>query len=161
MKRAFSFAALMVACLLTLGLISACDDDDDPTGPAATTGSISGTVTFLGTWPASGNVQVSVYSSYPPMGPPDGFTDPIPAGASYNFKIEGLDPGNYAAVVVGWRDPAMPASAVCNGIYWVNPDSVGVAANCVPEPPGPMGVTVQVGKDQSGVNITADLDLVP
>ncbi len=41
------------------------------------------------------------------------------------------------------------------------PDSVGIDLQCMPTAPGPIPVTVQAGKDKSGLNITADLSIIP
>jgi hypothetical protein len=165
MKRLFAFGALLVAGAVTLATLSACNDNSSPTGTGAKTGSISGKVTFKGPWPSKGQVQVSVFSTFPPSGPPDGYTDPIPPedSLSYNFKIVGLDPGAYAAVLVGWLDPTgTPGmNETCNGVYWMYPDSVGINVQCAPTAPGPIPVTVQAGQNKGGLNITADLSIIP
>lgn len=161
MKPVFSRRLLLAGlCSLALAAVAACDDDDDAPTTPTNTGSISGTVTFVGNWPASGNVQISLFSTFPPMGPPDAFTDPIPQGATYDFRLDGIEPGTYAALVVGWRDDALPppANATCNGMYWIYPDSVGIAANCVPDAPGPSPVTVVKGVVLQNLDMTADLE---
>ena len=50
MKRLFGFIGTAALIIMALSFVPACDDDDDnPATP--TTGSISGTVDFRGTWP--------------------------------------------------------------------------------------------------------------
>ncbi|HXV13443.1 MAG TPA: hypothetical protein VEC56_04495 [Candidatus Krumholzibacteria bacterium] len=160
MKRLF-YPLAIAGLAMTLAFLPACDDDDDnPMGGGPTTGTVAGTVTFEGTWPSVGNVQISVYSTYPPMGPPDAFTDPIPAGTSYDYSIAGLDPGDYAAILVGWRDPADPPGAKVIGMYWAFVDSVAVDGNGDPVGP-PSAVTVEAGQTESNLDITANLDVAP
>jgi hypothetical protein len=165
------FYALTIACLATtLAVLPACDDDDDPMTPGGpTTGSVSGTVTFTGTWPSVGDVQVSIYSSIVsppgvPGGPPDGFTEPLNSATdypTYNYTLEGLDPGDYAAIFVGWRDPADPPGAKLIGVYWVYVDSLGIAGSGLPKAPGPATVSIDAGDNLTDLDIVADLDLAP
>ena len=170
MKRVFSLLAVTGALILTAASFYACGDNS--TGSNGPTGSVSGKVTFLntGAWPASGNVQVSVYSSLPsdgvPAGPPDGYTNAItPGSADYSYRIPGLDLGHYVAVFVSWRNPAVPGSATLLGVYWAYPDSVGVASNgtkIAPQAPGPTGVNLtKSNPDVAGLDFVADLSLSP
>jgi hypothetical protein len=163
LTRAVTFATL-------LGVLWGCDDEDNPTdGDGNGTGSVVGTVTFRGTWPGTGDVQVSIFSTLMtppgvPGGPPDAFTDPLNPATdfpTYNYKLEGLDPGEYAAIFVGWRDPANPTGAKLIGMYWIDPDSVGIAANGLPKAPGPSSVSIDEGENKTGLDVTADLDLAP
>jgi hypothetical protein len=164
----FTFAAFLAAIL---AVTAGCgDDDDNPTnGDGDETGSVAGTVTFQGTWPATGDVQVSIFSTLVtppgvPGGPPEAFTDPLDSATdfpTYHYKLEGLDPGEYAAIFVGWRDPANPTGAKLIGTYWIYPDSVGIAMSGLPQPPGPSSITIDAGQDRTGLNIVADLDLAP
>lgn len=168
MKR---FARLMM-CVAAIGLVTvaACDDDEGGgTGPARTTGTVSGTVTFQGNWPTTGDVQISVYTNlsppWVPMGPPETQTEPITGSpATYDYKFEGLDKASYSAVFVGWRDPANPMGAMLIGMYWLHPDSVGVAdvgGGCVLPSEQPTGFVIEDGHlDHTGFDITADLDLI-
>ncbi len=161
MKRLFHGLAIAVAMATLIGMLPACDDDNNPAGGGPTTGTVSGTVTFNGTWPTTGDVQISVFSTFPPPpGPPDAFTDPIPAAASYDYQIGGLEPGDYAAIVVGWRDPGNPSAAEILGMYWAFVDSVAVDSNG--DPRGfPLPVTVEAGQTEDNLDITADLDVAP
>ncbi len=153
---------LVVFILITLlPLLYGCSEDKKPTD-GGEFGEISGTVTFVGTWPSTGEVQVSIWSTWPPAGPPAAATDPLTAGtAVQSYKIEGLSKGTYTAVTVGWRDPANPAGAKVLGIYWEKSDSLGVDSNGNPTVQ-PMPIEVSEGKlVWSNVDIKADLDIVP
>ena len=158
MKLPFRLFAMAVALAATVGMISACNDDNNPAMP--TTGTIAGTVAFLGTWPTTGQVQVSVFLNWPPTGPPDAYSDPIAAGTSYDYRFDGLDPASYAAIVVGWLDPNLPpGQEKILGMY-CDCDTVAVDVSGNPEGM-PVAVTVQAGKTKSAVNIAADLDVAP
>ena len=170
MKRLLGVIGSVALIMLVLSAVPACDDDDDnPINPNPTTGTVSGTVTFGGTWPSTGDVQVSMYSTIMnppgvPAGPPDAFTDPLNSATdfpTYNYSFEGLDPGDYAAIFVGWRDPADPPGARLIGVYWIYVDSLGIAASGLPKPPGPSSVSVDAGDNLTGRDIVADLDLAP
>ena len=160
MKRLFGLISLAALLMFALSSVPACDDDDDNT-VLPTTGSIAGTVDFRGTWPSTGQVQVSVFQTYPPSGPPDAFTDPISQTTSYNYRFDGLDPANYAAVVVGWLDPNLPpGQEKILGYYWANPDSVAVDGNGTPQVL-PLSVDVEAGETKNNVDMAADLDVAP
>ncbi len=170
MKRPFRLLAIAVVLATTLGMLSACDDDEDnPMDGGPTTGKVSGTVNFTGTWPTTGDVQVSIYSTLMtppgvPGGPPDAFTEPlIPATdyPTYNYTLEGLDPGDYAAIFVGWRDPANPSGAKLLGMHWIYVDSLGIAVSGLPKAPGPTTISVDAGDNITNLDIEADLGLIP
>jgi hypothetical protein len=151
MKRVFSRRVAAALCALALASVAGCGDDSNPaSGDPANTGSVSGTVSFTGAWPATGDIQIAVYSTLPPAGPPDGYTNPLnptvvcPAGSScppFDFTISGLDPGTYDGIIVSWRDPSDPLSAEIIGDYQ-----------------GSTPVTVIKGETATGFDILADLD---
>jgi hypothetical protein len=164
MERFLKITAILavVAGLIVLG---GCDEDENnPVTPGPTTGTVAGTVTFTGSWPATGEVQVSIYSSlsapWVPMGAPDAFTDPITSGSmTYDYSMPGLDKGDYMAIYVSWRDPAVPAASKLLGMYWSNPAASGIAPSGLPVAQ-PTGVTINDATlNHTGLNITADLDL--
>lgn len=169
-----SFLRLILSISLIAGMLSlaGCSDDDNGTN-VPDTGSISGTVTFVGTWPDSGDVQISLYRElaetqipglgtyWIPNGPPEQATDPLPAGTTtYNFKFEGLEKTTYAAVFVGWRDPSNPTGAKVLGMYWEHPDSVGANMFGLPVVK-PSTITVDNDHiDITNLKIKANLDIV-
>jgi hypothetical protein len=161
------FIKLTAVIALIAGLIAfgGCDDEDNPVNTGPTTGSVSGTVTFAGSWPATGQIQVSIYSTltppWVPMGAPDAFTDPIVSGsATYDYEMSGLDKGDYMAIYVSWRDPANPAASKLLGMYWTNPAETGINPATGLPVTQPLGVTINDAKmNHTGLNITADLDL--
>lgn len=171
MKRLFGFIGSAALITLALSTVPACDDDDDnPINPNPTTGTVSGTVTFDGTWPSTGDVQVSIYSTlqpplYVPTGPPDAFTDPIAGSpATYDYEFSGLEFGTYAGILVSWRDPVNPSGAQLLGMYWTYVDSVGIydsgPFDGAPKPPYPTPVTVDASNAvRDNLDIRADLDL--
>ncbi|RMF58197.1 MAG: hypothetical protein D6748_09400 [Calditrichaeota bacterium] len=162
MKRGI-FVALSILLLMLYG----CKSSNEPVDTTPQTGSVSGTVTFVGTWPTTGEIQVGIYANlqppYIPMGPPEAFTDPIPQGTMvYNYKLEGLEKGTYSAIYVSWRDPNNPAASKILGMYWDHPDSVGIDTTggfTLPVAP-PKSVTIDdQNLNLTNIDIKADLDL--
>jgi hypothetical protein len=155
--RAWTAGALCLVALLMS--VASCGDDST----AASTGNIAGTITFRNTWPATGAIFVTVFSTYPPTGAPDSFTSPITEnmlgpGRTYNYAINGLETHTYKAVLIGWRGGV--GNDQCIGMYWAYPDSLGVGADCVAQPPGPAPVTVKKDQTVKHVDMVADLSLV-
>ena len=156
--------------VLAAGLMTAgCDDDDDDNpmnSDVPRTGSLAGEVTFQGTWPTTGDVQVSVYGDlnapWVPMGPPEQSTDPFsgtPSTASY--VLDGLEEGTYDAIYVSWRDPANPSQTRLIGMYGPDAGDPGIAASGLPiEEPGGVEIT-SATLDLEGLDITASFDLLP
>lgn len=124
-------------------------------------GEVSGTINFVGDWPSTGDVQVSIWSSWPPMGPPAKASVALtPGDNSQSYSLDGLSLGSYPVVTVGWRDPLNPAGAKVIGVYWSNTTTVGVDAtgNVVVEP---MGIVVEDGHmNHRNINIVADLNVI-
>ncbi|MFC1500230.1 hypothetical protein ACFL6T_04340 [Candidatus Zixiibacteriota bacterium] len=152
------------AALLLTGIIllSACTDD-----PASVpqTGSVTGTITFSGTWPDAGDVQVSIYSvlspPWIPMGPPDQANDSITGNPDTDeFTFSGLEFGDYTAIYVSLRDPSNPAATQLLGMYWAHPDSVGISPFTGLPLTQPTAVTID--KDYphlTGIDLLVDFDL--
>jgi len=158
-NKLFPFAALAAVMLL----VGACSDDKNPT-KVPEFGSVEGRVTFDGTWPSSGDVQVSIWASWPPAGPPSGATSPIASGSTiYDYRLEGLSKGTYKALTVGWRDPANPAGARVLGIYLNDPNNTGVTVDPTTHAPSfatPLTIDISNAKtDFTGLNVKADLAL--
>ena len=164
MSRVFWRSLVTLASAIALAACLSCGDDDEPAGTGPT-GNISGTVAFRGTWPPSGNIYVTINSSYPPTGAPDAFTLPITEdkvvgpGRTYDYALGGIEVGTYVAVLIGWRGG--PGQDKCLGMYWAHVDSLGVAANCDPSEAGiePSPVTVTKGGNTQDIDMVADLNL--
>ena len=88
-------------------------DFDASYSGAAETGSISGHVSFTGTWP-TGNVRVMAFETWPPSGPPQ-MTDPINEAAEFDYTIEDVPYNTYG--VVGLFD----AGSTMYGAYGFDP----------------------------------------
>ena len=84
-------------------IIVGCGDNDADEPNLMETGSISGTVTFAGTWPDSGSILMTLDTQYPPMGPPASSktieNDEL-VNNVYEYSFEGLAFGEYAALTV-------------------------------------------------------------
>lgn len=157
-----TYRILMAMSLaLFLAFVMGCGDDKNPIQNPQF-GEVSGTVKFVGAWPATGNVQVSIWSSWPPAGPPVAASAVFTSGQnSQTYKLEGLNKGSYPVVTVGWRDPANPAAAKVLGIYWANSDSVGVADGRGITLSGVQALPVNVADGNltfTNINIKANLD---
>lgn len=144
MKRSRIFSLVALAAMMLF--VSACSDDDNPTN-APEFGSVAGRVTFVGSWPSVGDVQVSIWTSWPPAGPPSAATNPIPsASTTYDYKIEGLNKGTYKALTVGWRNPANPAGAKVLGLYLNDANNTGV-----------LGIDSATGRQMLATPITIEI----
>jgi hypothetical protein len=107
--------ATIIASILLLAFLTSCSDS---TSSSEEFGTVSGTVTFTGTWPATGEIQVSIWSAWPPAGPPAQASEVFTVGENeQTYKIEGLTKGEYPVVTLGWRDPADPANAKTIALY--------------------------------------------
>tara|TARA_B100000427_G_C15517486_1_gene598808 strand:+ start:3401 stop:3823 length:423 start_codon:yes stop_codon:yes gene_type:complete len=84
-------------------IMVSCEDNNTNEEVLAEFGSISGTVTFSGSWPDSGEVLITLDTSYPPQGPPAGFSyitnDDISNGV-YNYNFSDLSFRSYEAITV-------------------------------------------------------------
>ena len=148
-----------ILCVLLVFLVGCGDDNPAESGEF---GRLSGTVEFVGTWPEKGNVEVSVWASWPPAGPPAAYSEPFsPGEAMQAYGVEGLSKGTYAAVTVSWRDPIDPAGAKVLGFYWEGGNSLGVDERGMPVGQ-PLPIEISDDKlEWSGVDIKANLDIAP
>ena len=84
-------------------IMVSCEDNNTNEEVLAEFGSISGTVNFSGSWPDSGEVLITLDTSYPPQGPPAGFSyitnDDISNGV-YNYNFSDLSFRSYEAITV-------------------------------------------------------------
>ena len=84
-------------------IMVSCEDNNTNEEVLAEFGSISGTVNFSGSWPDSGEVLITLDTSYPPQGPPASFSyitsDDISNGV-YNYNFSDLSFRSYEAITV-------------------------------------------------------------
>ena len=84
-------------------IMVSCEDNNTNEEVLAEFGSISGTVNFSGSWPDSGEVLITLDTSYPPQGPPAAFSyitsDDISNGV-YNYNFSDLSFRSYEAITV-------------------------------------------------------------
>ena len=99
--------------LLVVFLVCGCGDDEDEE-ETPTTGTVSGTVTFVGTPPEdTGEIQVSIWSVLDangrPAGPPDHFSDPFEVFTEeVQYTISGVSFGTYALAALGYEPSDSP-----------------------------------------------------
>ena len=89
--------------LTLLIVFTGCEDDIIDGSVAPETGTISGSITFSGTWPDSGAVLLTIDMQYPPQGPPSGsktIENNEPENNIYTYSFEDLPFGDYAAITV-------------------------------------------------------------
>jgi len=88
-------------------LIIGCDNGTGPETPESAT--ISGTITFTGTWPTDGDITVSLSAPWPPAGPPTAYELITEADLSsdntYTYTFENITFSTYGGVSVAWEDP--------------------------------------------------------
>lgn len=107
-----------ISILISLFLFVFLSSCSDSTSSKNEFGEVSGTVNFIGTWPATGEIQVSIWSTWPPAGPPALASEVFTSGDNQQtYKLEGLTKGEYPVITVGWRDPANPEGAIVIAIY--------------------------------------------
>ncbi len=84
-------------------IMVSCEDNNTNEEVLAEFGSISGNVNFSGSWPDSGEVLITLDTSYPPQGPPAAFSyitsDDISNGV-YNYNFSDLSFRSYEAITV-------------------------------------------------------------
>ena len=105
------FALLLI--ILSIG----CEDEkaDDSAGNLAESGTIYGTITFSGIWPDSGQVLLTLDTSFPPTGPPAKFeyvTSEGLADSKYDYSFDNLSFASYGAISVTYWPEDYP-----NGTY--------------------------------------------
>ncbi|MBT3215937.1 MAG: hypothetical protein HOD97_00995 [Candidatus Marinimicrobia bacterium] len=104
MKLITNLTAFSLASVLFFSI--ACDENvTDPDPESAT---ISGTVTFSGIWPDTGDVSISLQTNWPPTGAPYAYTAITSAELSsnqYSYLFEEVAFGTYKSIAVSWLDP--------------------------------------------------------
>ena len=94
---------LLILSLISVMFIATACEDDEITESKPENATISGVVTFTGTYPDSGSVMLTLDTAYPPQGAPAGFkmiaqTD-LDNG-SYVYSFSELAFGDYSALTV-------------------------------------------------------------
>ena len=102
------FKTLLVLSLLSVMFSAmACEDSDtDDTVPESAT--LSGVVTFSGTWPGTEILSISLNPTWPPTGAPYASKYITPAeieSDQYSYIFEDVAFGAYASISVSWLDP--------------------------------------------------------
>ena len=97
---------IIVSFLLALFFFGGCDDN--PMTPES--GTISGVVDFSGAWPETGNISISVNTSWPEVtGAPYAFTtinsDDLNQDNLYSYRFENVTFRIYQGIIVSWKDP--------------------------------------------------------
>ena len=84
-------------------LLFSCEDKNTNEKVLSEFGSISGTVNFNGTWPDTGEVLITLDTTYPPQGPPAGFayitSDDVSNGL-YSYSFTNLSFRVYEAITI-------------------------------------------------------------
>ena len=101
---------LVLSFLSVMFLIVACED----TVNTPESGTISGVVTFLETWPETGTISISLNRTWPPQGAPYAFKtiefSNLNLESQYNYIFENVAFDIYESIVVSWQDPADTSS---------------------------------------------------
>ena len=111
------YSLLQYFALLLIILSIGCEDEkaDDSAGNLAESGTIYGTITFSGIWPDSGQVLLTLDTSFPPTGPPAKFeyvTTEGLADSKYDYSFDNLSFASYGAISVTYWPEDYP-----NGTY--------------------------------------------
>ena len=96
---------IIISLFLTLFFFVGCDEN--PMTPEH--GIISGVIDFSGTWPETGNISISLNTSWPEVtGAPYAFTpinsDDLSQDNLYNYRFENVTFGTYQGIIVSWKD---------------------------------------------------------
>jgi len=149
---------LFVSLILIIFVVSSCGEEEKETLPP-TTGSISGTVTFVGTPPEGPKeIQVSIFSNLDakgrPAGPPDYYSEPFTQfTGKVPYKISGVAFGTYKLAAVGYEVPGAPSGTAETvlGMYGFAP----------PSDMQPDTFTIsQENPDITGIDMTADYSAI-
>jgi hypothetical protein len=149
---------LLFSLTLAIFAIISCGEDKEET-PLPTTGSVSGTVTFVGTPPEGAKeIQVSIFSTLDakgrPAGPPDYYSEPFTLfTGKVPYKISGVSFGTYKLAAVGYEVPNSPVGT---------PETVlGMYGFAPPADMKPDSFTIsKENPDVTGIDITADYSAI-
>ena len=86
-------------------VLTSCEDKKDDLPETA---ELSGMITFIGDWPTTGTIYLSVQTAWPPMVAPYAAmtisADMLSDGA-YDYSFTDVAFGSYPAITVSWLDP--------------------------------------------------------
>lgn len=154
MRNIVVFTFLLIFASLVIG----CGDEEDE-AEIPTTGTVSGTVTFVGTPPEDiAEISVSIFSNLDeqgrPFGPPDRYSDPFTQfTGSVPYKISGVIFGTYKLAAVGYKPSNLPIGTAQTilGMYGFN----------APSDTSPDSFTVsQDQPDITGIDIVASYAMI-
>ena len=94
---------LLILSLTTVMFITTACEDDKVTVSKPESATISGIVTFTGTYPDTGSVMLTLDTAYPPQGAPAGFKMIAQSdldNSSYVYSFSELAFGDFAALTV-------------------------------------------------------------
>ena len=94
---------LLILSLTSVMLITTACEDDKVTVSKPESATISGVVTFTGTYPDTGSVMLTLDTTYPPQGAPAGFKMIAQAdldNGSYVYSFSELAFGDFTALTV-------------------------------------------------------------
>ncbi len=105
----------IILAFLIMSLNGCEDNNADTVNNNPETGTLSGAITFVGTWPDSGSVLLTLDVRYPPIGPPAG-SKTIESNQLennvYEYTLDNLSFGEYAALTVTyWPSGYSPGSS--------------------------------------------------
>ncbi len=109
-------SSIIAAIVFITMSLNGCEDNEaDAPNSNPETGTLSGAITFVGMWPDSGSVLLTLDVQYPPMGPPAGSktieNDQLENNV-YEYTLDNLSFGEYAALTVTyWPSGYSPGSS--------------------------------------------------
>ena len=153
------YITLVTLALFAMFLVCGCDEDAEEEEETPTTGTVSGTVTFVGTPPEdTGEIQVSIWSvldpSGRPAGPPDHYSAPFEAfTGEVQYTIPGVSFGTYKLAAVGYEpsDAPMGTPETMLGMYGFAPPTDMEADSFTVSEEQP---------EANGIDITADYSAI-
>ncbi len=102
-------STILTMIFMGIFMITGCEDTKAEENMPES-GQIVGTITFLGDWPVNGQVAVSLNVNWLPTGAPYAFfsiTQDDLVNGSYNYDFTDVAFGDYALIVVSWKEPGV------------------------------------------------------
>ena len=147
---------IIISLFLVLFFFVGCDEN--PMTPE--NGSISGVIGFSGAWPETGNISISLNTSWPEVtGAPYAFTtivfDDLDQDNLYSYRFENVTFRIYEGLIVSWKDPYDDADST-------NQHAIGGYGGTAEDEFKDTGSITVSSSDYeiSNLNFSADLDLI-